>query len=682
MAREAGHPSTEVPTDLLDFWRALSLARLQRLPYELVAYIVESLDIEDVFNWSLCSKHFEYIIREDRFCKPVVAAKVPGTLEAQQALEIGGFSRALRRVAKRRSALSQASPYFLGIVACADSYEFFEGKLCYIIEARPQRWLRILDTNKSTSWELVVDIPMLIRAAVPQASDCRKYKFKVLYQAAGIVSCLFSFATPDTENWLLIINPQTHQILSKSRLDSIARIFVRNNDRFLYYGTHSWEGADGLRKWVLKGFDLNTLSWLTQPRMYLANLAGSDIGSTVCFEIFGDYFYGLSNQSLFEADDPEWASHYYCFRFPLNEPRLDKFEIMIKEDSWRRNHSEGPIDDRWGFLSLEIDETSGNMVILECRKEWLRNQRGSKRTYYTTDVVFREGVTEDQGIVRTATRRRVGDYPQWNPQIPFRRPEYVHAGDDSSVASLLVRSKTHFCAYIRSCQTFIDLIDETSTETPGPQQLRLRTGYRRLPGTPLGPDKSVSDTSSALSEPQAQGPYQGNRIFIWPPNNDSLKTDSTLDTVRRLLNVNDDQICTTATGDERSVIYATCDGSKGGVKALVLVSFDPAVHFKGMEHGGNILGQRVSDEEPSDANNRSCSPPMLQFSPKGPLGAVDTASCSRAERSKNLSSIDATASSIHHFPPPLPRPPGGEDSWATYTPAMHLEIPRKLYFGQ
>ncbi|KAJ8131713.1 hypothetical protein O1611_g1907 [Lasiodiplodia mahajangana] len=529
---------------------------------------------------------------------------------------------------------------------------------------------------------------MLIRAAVPQAAACRKYKFKVLYQAAGIVSCLFSFATPNTENWLLIIKPQTHQILSKSRLDSIAKIFVRNNDKFLYYGTHSWEGADGLRKWALKGFNLDTLSWLAHPRMYLANVAGSDMGSTVCFEIFGDYFYGLSNQSLFEADDPDWASHYYCFRFPLNEPRLDKFQIMKKEDSWRRNHSEGPIDDRWGFLSLEIDETSGSMVILECRKEWLRDERGSRRTYYTTDVVFREGATEDQGIVRAGTRRRVGDYPQWNPQVPCRRLDYVHAGDDSSVDSLLVRSKTYFCAYIRSCQTFIDLIDETSTETPGPKQLRLRTGHRRLSGIPpLGPEKLASDTPSALSEPVKPlplEPNQGNKIFIWPPKGGSQETESTLDRVRKLLNVNDDQTCMTANGDERSLIYSTGDGSKGGVKALVLVSFDPAVYFEDMTYGGNILGQQISqnhdNESLSDADNRPCWAPMLQFSPNVPLGAIDTPSCRRADRSKSLS-IDAAATR-HRLSPSLPQPPAGQDAWASYEPAMHLAIQRKLCFGR
>ncbi len=115
------------------------ISGLQRLPYELVAYIVQDLDIEDVFHWSLCSKHFQYIIREDHFCKPVVMVstasdlrrrqrhqkvdhrltlppqtKVPGTLEAREAFKTGRFSRALRRLAKRREALSRASPICRG----------------------------------------------------------------------------------------------------------------------------------------------------------------------------------------------------------------------------------------------------------------------------------------------------------------------------------------------------------------------------------------------------------------------------------------------------------------------------------------------------------------------------------------------------------------------------------------
>ncbi|KAI8633699.1 hypothetical protein F5Y19DRAFT_249509 [Xylariaceae sp. FL1651] len=658
---------------------------LQRLPYELVAYIVGDLDIDDVFHWSLCSKHFQYIIREDRFCKPVVMAKASSTLEAQEALQTGHFSRALRRLAKRRLAVSQASPYVAGIVGCADSYEFYGGKLCYIIEARPKRWLRILDIHRSTDWELVVDIPALIGVAVPRAAKSRKYKFRVLYQAAGIISCLFSFALPQTENWLLIFKPQEQQILETFRLESAARIFVRNNEDFLYFGTHSGEGADGLKKWVIKGFDLHKLTWLPQPRMYLSNLAGSDIGTTVCFEIFNGYFYGLSNQTLFEVDDPNWTSHYYCFRFPLNEPYPEKTQVMTKDDSWRRQHYEGPIDDRWGFLSLENDESTGGIFILECRREWLRGQSGSRRTYYTTEAMFRQPTSEgDQLRVRTGTTRRLGDYPQ-NDAVRDRDPRYVHAGDGSSTTSMLIRSKTHYCSYSRCCDTFIDLFDDKSTDGPDLYCLRLRTGHRRLrPITGQPREPRTPDDLCPFSEIKVQ-PYQDNEIFIWPPDRDPSRPDASLDRVYELLNVKDHQGCVTATGDERSVIYGTSSGSKGGVKALVFLSFDPAARFEGMICGGNILGQRVRNDYQEMAvpavHNGAGSNDILQFGPNSPMGAGYKVRWTADESTSLPSSYDLMNSTGHLFPPSLPAPDGVEP-WAQLEKPMHLEIQRKLFFSR
>ncbi|KAI2640246.1 hypothetical protein GGS21DRAFT_505881 [Xylaria nigripes] len=662
---------------------------IQRLPYELVAYIVQHLDIEDVFHWSLCCKTFQYIIREDRFCRTVVMAKAANTLEARDALETGDFSRALRRLVKRRNALSHASPYVVGVVAHADSYGYFNGKLCYIIGARPPLWLRILNVHKSTKWELVVDIPALIRMAIPQAASCRKYKFRVLYEAAGIVSCLFSFALHHTENWLLIIKPQEQRILETFRLESTAKIFVRNNTKFLYFGTLSGMGADGLRKWVLKGFDLISLSWLSQPRMYLSNVAGYDIGSTVCFEIIGDYFYGLSNRILFEADDPEWRSYYYCFRFPLHDPCVEKTQVMRKEDSWRRQHSEGPIDDRWGFLSLETDEANGNTVILECRKEWLKGQSGSRRTYYTTDTVFRqEPGQEDQERVRADTNRRLGDHPQCDAPVLARPPHYVHAGDDSTVALLLVRSETHFCAYIRCCNTFIDLIEDTSVDSSPLQQLRLRTGHRKLkPDTEPMPGKPPRCTPWSLSQPANDEPQtpppQANTIFIWPPEKDSSGANPSLEKVQEILNVDGHQGCVTAAGDERSIIYASSD-SKTGLKALVFLGFDPATRFDGMEHGGNILGQRIlHDSQERTAPVTSDSTifhGVLQFNPNVPLGAGNKVICGEADRIARNPSFDAASADL---PPPLiPPAPGGAGSWARYEKAMHSTTQQKLFFSR
>ncbi|KAI1506521.1 hypothetical protein F5X99DRAFT_423146 [Biscogniauxia marginata] len=591
---------------------------LQSLPYELVAYVARDLDIEDVFNWSLCSKNFRYIIREDRFCKPVILAKAPSTLEAEEARATGHFARALRRLAKRHYALSHASPYVLGVVGLADSYEYINGKLCYILESRPKRWLRILDVNISTEWELVADIPTLVSIAVPRAANTRKYKFKVLYQAADIVSCLFSYAT---EYHLIIFNPKEHKLLKTYHLDSAHRIFVRNNDNYLYVGTHTGEGADGFRN-----------------GMYLNDMFGYDIGSSICFEIFDEYFYGLSNQSVFEIDDPDWTSYYYCFRFPLDEPSRETMQIMRKEDSWRRNHVEGPIDDRWGFLKFERDEATGCISIVECRREWLKGRSGSQRTYYTTNVVFRKEDTQgaDQKPAPNVTIGGFVDPPGPNGFIPSRSPHQVYKGDNSSVPSMLTRSKTHYCSYFRSCHTFLDLLDEPSRKDSDTQYIRLRAGYRCLK-----PVVSAVSDSSTSSFPR-------------------LSTE--LDTQDL------------STGDKRSVIYSTSDGSKDAVKVLIFLTFDPAIKFERMQFGGSILGQRAKTYT---------QPTFLQYPAHSVSMGAESMLRFSSEQSMNTSMTKGAIipRSADQSVLPIIPPPQGTESWVSVARAMHHEIRQKFSFS-
>ena len=50
---------------------------LQGLPYEMMANIVMSLSIEEIFDLSLCCRHFQYLITEDSFCKSIVHVSRP-----------------------------------------------------------------------------------------------------------------------------------------------------------------------------------------------------------------------------------------------------------------------------------------------------------------------------------------------------------------------------------------------------------------------------------------------------------------------------------------------------------------------------------------------------------------------------------------------------------------------------
>ncbi|KAI0005635.1 hypothetical protein F4779DRAFT_47366 [Xylariaceae sp. FL0662B] len=665
---------------------------LQRLPYEIMAYIVQDLTIDDIFNLSLCSHHFQYVVREESLCKAIITAKASYTLEAEEARLSGCFSRALRRLAKRRLALSQASPYVVGIVGLADNYEYFRGKLCYIIEARPRRWLRILDLHGPTSHELVIDIPTLVREAVPRSAKSRKYKFRILYHANGITSCLFSFALPNTENWLLIFKADEQRILEKIRLESTAKIFVRNNEDYLYFGTHSETGADGLRKWVLQGFSIRDRTWFPR-KIHLSNLVGYDMASTVCFEIIDEYFYGLSNQTAFEVEEIDWTSYYYCFRFRLNTPDPTKTEIMEKDSSWRRQHAEGPIDDRWGFLKLEKDEASGKINIIEARKEWLAGQSGSLRTYYITELVFQQnselGVSSRLSTPHDARTDAqspglIGYIDRPKERTPQGRlPQNVHPGDDSSVTSIFTRSMIHLRSYQRCCETFLDLIDDASDATLNRQSLCLRTGYRRPRPITISRSNSALHNGLTLNEQIAQQ-YQPNQIYRWPPRKKQWNSDQLLDDVYQILNPPGYLGSIIASSDERSVVYSTGTDSNG-LKALVYLSFDPAAKLTGMIYGGRVLGERDMANSQREAEGAGfCSEPgangTLKHShdvipgTKGKETAMGHVSHGPSAPYV-VTSTSTDVPSMHTLPPP----PEGDTPWAWFEKPMYQDLPSKRF---
>jgi hypothetical protein len=47
---------------------------------------------------------------------------------------------------------------------------------------------------------------------------------------------------------------------------------------------------------------------------------------------------------------------------------------------WRKQHQEGPIDDRWTNLYLDVDEGTGELKIVESRKEWYLGSSRTKNT--------------------------------------------------------------------------------------------------------------------------------------------------------------------------------------------------------------------------------------------------------------------------------------------------------------
>lgn len=339
---------------------------LKDLPYEVLSYVIDYLSLQDVYCLGQTSRAFRFVLEEERICKSILQTKLRNSNEALAAVAAGGGNaRNLRRALKRHTALATASPFVVATIGLCDAYLYCKGVLCYTLDDK----IRVLNLHHSGHSELVISIPSLLAHALSDINENSKGFFQILYYSDYILSCIYRSSGADPTAWLIAFNLRNRQILVAHELDSTDKIFVRHNKQYLYYGTHSELGADGYKKWVIYGYDFKTRKWFDQ-KVHLPDMVGSEIGSTICFELYDGYFYGLSNQTSFEVEEIDWTSFYHCVRFPLSSPCKELLEKTENKSMWRRQHQEGPIDDRWTNLRLVEDESSGELKIVEARKEW------------------------------------------------------------------------------------------------------------------------------------------------------------------------------------------------------------------------------------------------------------------------------------------------------------------------
>lgn len=556
-----------------------------------------------------------------------------------------GYATALRRVAKRREALATLRPYTVATIGFCDDYLYCKGTLCYSLDDD----IRILDLHHSADEEVVVSISGLLTRAVSDIHANSKGHLQILYYSDSIISCLYKSMGPDLPAWLIVFGLEEEAILvPPERLDSVEKLFVRHNKDYLYYGTHSEIDADGHKKWMIHGYCFQTQKWF-DDKIHLSEMAGSDIGSSVCFEIYKDFLYAVSNQTSFECEEIDWTSFYHGFRFPLNSPCKELLEKTQDEDMWRRQHQEGPIDERWMSMQLDVDEITGKLKIVEARKEWYQGSSKSQRNYYTTDIIFSRDKKEDydgefgndykdedadaleEAILRsqcdmtnnsvasghpsvskptTSTSSTAPSYTTLydntglpNSQLlrlrqkenkphyleaPPRNPHDTHLGDDGAARPTFTIAKTCVRTYLKSSNTYLDLVDDPlPTDWSGRQRLRLRAGSRKL-GPPL------VDEAGLLCEPSedlhtAVGQlYEDKGISFWPwaPTSERPITEMELDELYNLLNPRKFLGNVQGTSDERSLIYVT--GDKGSPQALIFVGFDAGVNLKGLRRWGQV----------------------------------------------------------------------------------------------
>ena len=531
-------------------------------------------------------------------------------LEAKNEKTDSEYARAFRRLVKRRHAISRAYPYVVSTVALANAWIYHDGVLCYTIEDQTRKWLRILDLHRNPNTELVVDIHSLVQKAGLDKRCSGKYYFKPVHHDHGITSCVLSFTPLDgfKEDWLLAFKADEQKLFRPFYLRSTTDLFVRNNRDFLYVGTfshrvHQDPPWGNYTLWGMRVFSIKDNLWL-KKKIVFDRLVQHRIGVTVCFEIIGEYFYCISNRDLFEVSMDVPHDFYHCCRFQLKDMDTPKFELMNVHQRWRRKKSEGYLDPRPGFLRLERNEASGNPQIIDTGRE---SQHSMQRRYYRKELSF-EKKDGDEDIDELRYFRMFRQDPDFDPEgidpdlsdMPSpedRSPHDVHIGDDHLTQLSFPPQLIHLNDYHKPSNTFLDMVNDSSSGEQARRRLRLRVGARRVKPPSESTDNASEPDDKLSLEEKIDRLYTANEIHMWPPKPDPSNPSPLLDVLYNIINPPDFQGPVEAVTDDRSIVYATGEDSDEP-KPLIYISFDPAAKLLGLERWGPLLPERVGNLKP------------------------------------------------------------------------------------
>lgn len=512
---------------------------LDRLPFDILFYIASSLHLDDVVHLGQTCRQLKAFLDEGTLQRSIVE-NLPHAKEAKLA-RAGriSYSQALHSIYDRRYALSNAYPFSARTFGQGNNFLYRQGVLCVLTGDI------VCVSDVRAPWGSVrLKLTAIVRPILQSAfSILGSTKTTLLYYSDRILAIYVENEIRSNVGHVFAISTAAEKetgysrVITAFQITSTSKLFVRHNPRYLYYGTHSGIGDDGHHKWEISGVSLDEQFPLPEAErpLLFEDFHGTDIGSTVAFEIFDDHFYAVSNQGTFEVEELDWTSFYHCIRFPLDNPVT---KAMLKDERvFRRQHAQGPIHDSWTDLSLQVSERTNKIMILESRREWVQASSRQSRTFYTCnfhvnskrssresspseDASETVPLPEDDPFVDILDS---SNKPNWMPtpdQYSWsRHPEFTKS--DTAPRSFIL-AKTKFRAYNYSCTSFLDLVeDEYCCNDPSKQPcLRLRVGSRRETGLKKSAlDVKGKGRADAVVEPvfADQVDYRNSPIAMWPP---------------------------------------------------------------------------------------------------------------------------------------------------------------------
>lgn len=586
------------------------------------------------------------------------------------------FRQAIGRIHDMRQAVAMAEPYSVAVLSYAATFIYRDGVLSYILDNE----IRVLNVHRADSTEQVVDVHNILRRIIPtyrqQEAVDRSAQITFLHYASGVLAFLVEI-DGDAHAWLILLDvtPGCSRRLKFIRqLECTRRLFVRHNGIHLFYGVHSFVDASGELLWAVQWVDLTRNTKVNMPPTVLDKLAGTEIGHNVCFEIFDNHLYAVSNTIDSEEEALNWRSYYEWIRIP---PAFNRRRVRMQR-MWRRDHLEGPINDTWTEMSLRMDEATGRPVILECRREWLKGRSDHVRTYYaehlepasepaTTVEIQDEPEDAEPRVTQSSSSSSFSTYPfpgvgigPSNITLPAPLPlngpsaedlarhkrigKHVHSEYTGSCCTRreFILAKTKYRTYNFSARSFMDLVNDPEPNNrvgAATDRLRLRINSRKrkctLPGDEHVAKRSKLDSTPFTSTTAAitEKDDESDNVRLWPPDNADGDLIKLLCPTRQATNIH-------AIADERSLIYSV-DTDEPQKQAIILISFDPQIRLPCMHNRRNDGTQSASAPVgisllgPEDAKKSSIRQKCSIFSP--------CSSAAAANSSNNKSSVRTEA---------------------------------------
>lgn len=557
---------------------------------------------------------------------------------------------------ERRHALSTALPQSARVVGVGSSFLYRQGVLC----VRNDDVVIVSDLRSGKR-------PFHINLSRMRNSRYKNIRyveaFEMLYFNDGILAIRVKTESSNGNYDSIAFIRRLNTLESKSILIGIVhltfepsrKLFVRHTNEYVCFGTHTGRGTDGHNKWTIKCYPLQDIgpagpTALPLQTHLLDDFHGSDLGSTVAFDIHDGYLYAVSNQSTHEVEEVDWTSFYRCVRIRLGDNE-EVAPAVVRV--YRRQHAEGAIHDSWTDLTLQHDERTNDLYIVESRREWLGATSKQARSFYSACVsgkdLWESGHSRDDipptdqlpenDILTTVldSSHRASYMPTPKLFSWTRHPEFPCTGLDSPPPRSFILARTKFRTYNFASSAFMDLVEDPEccpTRHPSTLPcLRLRIGSRRV--APTGFDYHGYEDGNTVAKYthscnptcKNQIPFEDNTqyrytpIRMWPPPFRSCPCSVRLHNIMNPLNrptsgmgLGNKSI--TAICDERSIVYMVKPSlpydylktpNHATLGTIVLIDFGRSDASKSPEdtNGELLRWDRLPNHE-ERCRNRSC----------------------------------------------------------------------------